>query len=149
MFEDWLLSHGLVALFFLSFAASTLLPLGSEWLLVAMLATGKPALACLVIATMGNTLGGLTTYAVGLFGADWINRKVLRISFSQQQRAARWYQRFGVWSLLLSWVPVVGDPLCLLAGLYRVPLPWFVLLIGTGKGLRYASVAGLTDLFLS
>jgi len=148
MFEDWLLQHGLPALFLLSFAASTLLPLGSEWLLVAMLASGNEPLACLLVATLGNTLGGLTNYLIGLFGGDWLCHGLLHISTRQQQRAARWYQRFGVWSLLFSWLPVIGDPLCLLAGIYRLPLPWFILLVATGKGARYLALAGLTGLFL-
>ncbi|ORJ62893.1 YqaA family protein [Geothermobacter hydrogeniphilus] len=147
--EQWLLQHGLPALFLLSFAASTLLPLGSEWLLVALLAVGKDPLACVLTATVGNTLGALTSYLIGFYGADWLNKRVLRISPDRQRRAARWYQQFGSWSLLFSWLPIIGDPLCLLAGYCRVPVPWFLLLTGTGKGARYLSVAGLAGLFIS
>jgi len=147
--EAWLTEHGLPALFLLSFTASTLVPVGSEWLLVALLAAGEEPLVCLMAATVGNTLGALTTYAIGWYGADWIVHRVLRISEGQQQRAARWYRKFGIWSLLLSWVPVIGDPLCLLAGLSRTPFPWTLLLITVGKTLRYSSIAGLTSLALS
>lgn len=146
--QDWLLQYGLPALFLVSFFAATILPLGSEWLLVALLANGHPPLPCVITATLGNTLGAFTSYILGYYSADWFSVKVLRISPAQQHSAELWYRRFGTWSLLLSWLPVVGDPLCLLGGLYRVRWSWFLLLVGTGKGLRYVTIAGLTGLIL-
>jgi membrane protein YqaA with SNARE-associated domain len=146
--HDWLLQYGLPALFLLSFIAATLLPLGSEWLLMALLANGHPPLTCVLVATVGNTLGAMTSYIIGYYGADWFATKVLRISTAQQDQAERWYRRFGTWSLLLSWMPVVGDPLCLLGGFYRVRCSWFLLLVAAGKGLRYLTIAGLTGLIL-
>ncbi len=132
---------GLPALFLLSFLASTLLPLGSEWLLVALLLQGEPALPAVAVATAGNTLGACTTWAIGLWGSSGLARRVLRLDEAARQKAERLYGRYGSWSLLLSWLPVVGDPLCLVGGLLRVPFPRFLLLVLAGKFARYAILA--------
>ena len=133
-----------IALFFVSFLAATLLPLGSEWLLVALLLGGKSPLLVVVIATIGNTLGGATNYLLGRWGSTWLIRKVLRITPEQQQRAESWFAHYGSLSLLLSWLPVVGDPLCLVAGTLRTSLSRFFVLVTTGKALRYISLTWLT-----
>lgn len=131
-------------LFFISFLAATLLPLGSEWLLVALLLRGLDPLILITVATFGNTLGGATNYLIGRWGSDWLTRRVLRIDANQQRRAQRWFERYGSYSLLLAWLPVIGDPLCLVAGTLRTSLRRFFLLVTTGKALRYSSLALLT-----
>ena len=141
---ELLTEYGFISLFLLSFCASTLLPLGSEWLLVALLLEGSDPLSSISIATLGNSLGALTSYLLGRWGSDWLLGGLLRINPVQQQRAERWFDRYGSWALLLSWLPVIGDPLCLVAGGLKTPLLRFSLLVTTGKGLRYASVALLT-----
>ena len=141
--EEFLLTHGFFALFLLSFFAATLLPLGSEWLLAALLLHGRDPFAAVLLATVGNTLGALTTYAVGLWGGALLIERVLRIDAPARQRAERLYRRFGSWSLLLSWVPIIGDPLCLAGGLLRVRAGRFLLLVTAGKLMRYAAVAWL------
>ncbi|MBE0599134.1 MAG: DedA family protein, partial [Desulfuromonadales bacterium] len=118
--EEFLLSHGLPALFVLSFLAATLLPLGSEWLLAALLLKGVDPLWSVTLATAGNTLGAMTTYAIGVWGGPLLIGRLLRIDLATRQRAERFYHRFGSWSLLLSWLPVIGDPLCLVGGVLRV-----------------------------
>jgi membrane protein YqaA with SNARE-associated domain len=139
--EEFLTSHGYPSLFLLSFLASTLLPLGSEWLLAALLLKGfDPALG-IGLATLGNTLGALTTYGIGLWGGPVLIGRILRIDEAVRQRSERFYARYGVWSLLLSWVPVLGDPLCLAGGLLRVGFGRFLLLVAAGKLARYAVVA--------
>jgi membrane protein YqaA with SNARE-associated domain len=139
--EAFLSTQGLPALFVLSFLAATLLPLGSEWLLLVLLSRGEvPALA-VAVAASGNTLGALTTYLIGLYGGPLLAERVLRIDAAARQRAETRYARFGSWSLLLSWLPVIGDPLCLVGGLLRVPVGRFVLLVGSGKLARYAALA--------
>lgn len=142
--EQFLASHGQPALFALSFLASTLVPLGSEWLLVAMLAARHDPVLTVAVATAGNTLGACTTYAVGLWGGPVLIRRVLRIDEETERRADRLYRRYGTWSLLFSWLPVVGDPLCLVGGVLRVDFGRFALLVGAGKLVRYAVVAWLT-----
>jgi membrane protein YqaA with SNARE-associated domain len=81
---------------------------------------------------------------VGRYGGDWLITRLFRISDQQQQRAERWYQRYGSYSLFFSWLPIVGDPLCLVGGLLKISLPVFILLAGTGKLARYAAVTWLT-----
>lgn len=136
--------HSYAALFFVSFLAATLLPLGSEWLLVALLLGGKSPVLVVVIATIGNTLGGASNYLIGRWGSTWLIRKILRINPEQQLRAQGWFERYGSLSLLLSWLPVVGDPLCLVAGTLRTSLTRFFVLVTTGKALRYITLTWLT-----
>lgn len=142
--EEFLVAHGLPALLLLSFLAATLIPLGSEWLLVILLMNGADPLPAVATATLGNTFGALTTYAIGLWGGPFLVRRVLRVDGEAQRRGERFYARFGAWSLLLSWLPVVGDPLCLAGGILRVGFGRFVLLVSLGKLARYATVAFLT-----
>jgi membrane protein YqaA with SNARE-associated domain len=142
--SEFLVDYGLWSLFFISFCASTLLPLGSEWLLVALVLQGSNPLATVAIATLGNSLGAGTNYLIGFYGGDWLIEKVLRVEKARQQQAIRWFNRYGSWSLLLAWLPVIGDPLCLVAGMLKTPLLRFSLLVTTGKGLRYTVLTLLT-----
>jgi membrane protein YqaA with SNARE-associated domain len=143
-FLAFLASHGYPGLFALSFLASTLLPVGSEWLLVLMLLNGSDPLAAVAVASAGNYLGSCTTWAVGVWGGPFLIRRILRIDPAAEAAAERFYRRYGVWSLLLSWLPFIGDPLCLAGGVFKVGFIRFSLLVFTGKLVRYAGVAGLT-----
>jgi membrane protein YqaA with SNARE-associated domain len=142
--EPFLDSHGYPALFTLSFLASTLIPIGSEWLLAVMLIRQNDPVMTVAVATLGNTLGACTTWVIGLYGGPYLIRRVLRIDEASEESAKRIYQRYGVWSLLFSWLPFIGDPLCLLGGILKVGFGRFFLLIFTGKLARYAVVAWLT-----
>lgn len=144
MLHDWLNQPGYLSLFFVSFLASTLLPLGSEWLLVMMLAGGYDPLQAVTVATAGNYLGAVVTYLIGIWGGGWVIEKVLRVSPPQQERAREYCHRFGVYSLLFSWLPVVGDPLCLAGGMLRINFGLFTLLVASGKLVRYAVTAWMT-----
>jgi membrane protein YqaA with SNARE-associated domain len=139
--NELLLEYGWIGLFLVSFAASTILPLGSEWLLIALLLKGFDPLLTVAVATAGNTLGASTNWLIGVLGSGWLIGRVLRIDAGSRQRAERLFLRYGLWSLLFSWLPVVGDPLCLVAGLLKVPFGRFLLLVGIGKLLRYAALA--------
>ena len=136
----WLGTPGYWSLFAVSFLASSLLPLGSEWLLVLLLGAGGSPLIMLGIATLGNTLGACTSYLVGRSGSEWFVRKVLRISPMQQDRAEAWFRRYGTASLFFSWLPVIGDPLCLAGGILRIRFSRFFLVVGAGKLARYGVV---------
>ncbi|MCD6581681.1 MAG: DedA family protein [Desulfuromusa sp.] len=141
---EFFTEYGLWSLFLISFCASTLIPLGSEWLLVALLLQGSNPITTVVIATLGNSLGSGTSYLIGYYGGDWLQEKLLRIDKNQQQRAESWFNRYGSWSLLLAWLPIVGDPLCLVSGMLKTPVIRFSLLVTTGKGIRYSILTLLT-----
>jgi membrane protein YqaA with SNARE-associated domain len=142
--HETLAAYGYSALFALSFLASTLLPLGSEWLLVAMLMQRHDPLTAVTVATAGNYLGACTSYFIGIYGGDFLIKRVLRIGDAEQDRARHFFGRFGSWSLLLSWLPFIGDPLCLAGGVLKVPFCKFSILVASGKAIRYSAVAWLT-----
>lgn len=142
--QDFLLANGYPALLLLSFLASTLIPLGSEWLLVTLLVHGFAPLPVVLTASVGNVLGACTSFAIGVCGSRFLTAKILRMDERDRDRAERFFARYGSWSLLLSWLPVVGDPLCVVAGMMRMPFTRFALLVATGKVARYAVVAWAT-----
>jgi len=128
---------GLGGLFLTAFLAATLLPLGAETLLVAMALGEWSTPALWGVATLGNTLGGLTGYGLGRLGDPrWITR-LLRMQPAQAARRLAWVERHGAWAALLCWLPVVGDPLTLALGLARAPWLPVTLLMGLGKAARY------------
>ncbi len=127
-------------LFGSAFLAATVLPFYSEVMLFLMLGRGAEPLTLLAVATAGNTLGSVVNWVLGGYLLHFQDRRWFYFSHAQIERAQRWYQRRGVWSLLLAWMPVGGDALTLIAGIMRVPLPLFLILVGVGKGLRYVVV---------
>jgi membrane protein YqaA with SNARE-associated domain len=139
--DELLLGGGLSALFLLSFAAATLAPVGSEWLLVILLLRGTDPTAAVLTATAGNFLGACTTYLVGATGARWLERRVAAAGSAGRRRAEHAFQRFGSWALLFSWVPFLGDALCLVAGAVRLNFARFSALVAVGKLARYAAIA--------
>jgi membrane protein YqaA with SNARE-associated domain len=139
--QEYLIHNGLPALFVLSFLAATLLPLGSEWLLVVLIINGHSAESVVTIATIGNYLGACTTYAIGIWGSQFLITKILRINENDMARAHALYRKYGSWSLLFSWLPVVGDPLCLLGGLLKIRFFYYSALVFSGKLARYIAVA--------
>lgn len=142
--HEWLVNYGFFSLFLLSFLAATLIPLGSEWLLVTMLLSGTEPMTVVAVATAGNFLGALSTYWIGLYGGEFLKRRVLRLDQKNTLKAERFYARFGSYSLLLSFLPIVGDPLCMIGGVLRVGFIRFSLLVVSGKLARYAAVAWVT-----
>lgn len=121
-------SAGLWALFVSSFLAATLLPGGSEAVLFGVLKLHPSQLwPALAVATLGNTLGGLSSYVIGRV-----------IPQRQTLKGLASVQRYGAPVLLLSWVPIIGDPLCVAAGWLRLNAGWSVFYIALGKFLRYA-----------
>lgn len=131
---DWSGDTGLAALFLAAFVSATVLPANSEVVLAAVLAAHpERSLAALALATLGNTLGGMTTYGVGRLLPD-------RIAI--EPRALDWVRRHGAYALLLAWVPVAGDLLCAAAGWLRVPAWAALAAMAAGKLARYLVVAG-------
>ena len=127
-------------LFAASFLAATILPFSSEVVLFAQLRAGGDALALVATATAGNTLGAVVNWVLGRYLLHFRDRRWFYFSGAQIERAQRWFQRYGFWSLLLAWMPIGGDALTLIAGIMKVRMWLFLLLVGTGKGLRYLSV---------
>ncbi|HEY5739972.1 MAG TPA: YqaA family protein [Gammaproteobacteria bacterium] len=134
-----------LALFGSAFLAATILPFYSEVLLYALLREGFDPLLLVIVATLGNTLGAVVNWVLGLYLLHFQDRRWFYFSREQIDKAQRWYRRYGFWSLLLAWMPVGGDALTLIAGIMKVRLWLFLLLVGTGKALRYVSVVYITD----
>ena len=141
MSHDTLTNLGLPGLFLLSFLAATVIPIGSEWLLAVLVTQSVHPGAAVATATIGNYLGACATYAIGWWGADPVAERLLGMGKEAARRARRAFNRYGSWSLLFSWLPVVGDPLCLVGGMARVPFGLFSILVIIGKLGRYAAVA--------
>lgn len=138
-----LADHSLLGLFILSFLAATLLPIGSEWYLLMLIHRGADLPNVVTVATLGNYLGACTTYLIGLWGSTFITQKIFRITQKDLDKAQTLYSKFGSWSLLLSWLPIVGDPLCVLGGIFRVGFLHYSLLVFSGKLARYFVIAYL------
>jgi len=133
-----------VSLFGMSFLAATLFPFYSEVALVGLLAAGYDPFLLWLFASAGNTLGAVVNWVLGRYLLHFEHKRWFPFPASELHRYQRWYQRFGVWSLLLAWLPVGGDPLTFIAGIMKVNLGIFVILVGLGKGLRYAVVIMLS-----
>jgi len=134
----------LAGLFVTSFLAATILPLSSEAVLAGVaLSTTHDKLLLLVVATTANTLGALLNWALGRWGARFRDRKWFPVKPATYDKAAARFRRWGTWSLLLSWVPIVGDPLTMIAGALGVRLLPFLVLVALGKGARYAVVLAI------
>ncbi|MER9595611.1 YqaA family protein [Mesorhizobium sp. M0244] len=132
-------------LFLTAFAAATILPMQSEAALAGLLLTGSYAPALLIAsASAGNVLGSIVNWWLG-WGVDrFRNRKWFPVRPSALTRATRWYQRYGRWSLLLSWLPLVGDPLTVVAGALREPFWSFLAIVTIAKVGRYLALAAMT-----
>lgn len=133
---------GYLGLFFAAFGAATLLPLQSEAVLVGLLLNGEHGLWWLLaVATFGNVLGSLLNWWLGRSIERFRERRWFPVSPVHLEKARTHYQRYGHWSLLLSWVPIIGDPLTLVAGVLREPMGRFLLIVTFAKGARYGVLA--------
>jgi membrane protein YqaA with SNARE-associated domain len=129
-----------LGLFLSAFGAASLLPLQSEAVLVGLLlGAGHSTLGLLLVASLGNILGSVLNAALGRGIERFHGRRWFPISEDRLERAKATYRRYGRWSLLLSWVPIIGDPLTLVAGVMREPWWSFLLLVG-----RYLVLAAIT-----
>lgn len=134
-----------LGLFAIAFVAATILPAQSEAALVALLVAGRQDPVLLVaVASVGNLLGAMVNWALGRAVTRFSDRPWFPVTAAQLDRATGWYRRWGRWSLLLSWAPIVGDALTVAAGVLREPLASFTLLVGLAKTARYVIVAAVT-----
>lgn len=139
----------LAGLFGIAFLAATIFPAQSEVVLAGMvLAERYPVWLLILVASLGNVLGSIVNWVLGRYIAHFEGRRWFPVTRRQVETAERWYRRWGRWSLLLSWAPVIGDPLTVVAGVLREPLPMFVVLVTIAKVGRYVAVASLAHAFV-
>jgi membrane protein YqaA with SNARE-associated domain len=132
-------------LFAISLIAATVFPAQSEAGLVALILTGKYSTLLLVAAaSAGNILGSVVNWLLGVGIERFRDRPWFPAGGASLDRAQRWYRRYGKWSLLASWVPIIGDPITFVAGVMKEPLPIFLVLVTIAKTARYAVLAAIT-----
>ncbi len=131
--------EGYLGLFVSALLAATILPFSSEAVLVGLMAAGHyDVIGLWALASLGNVLGACINWGLGRFCLHWQDRRWFPVSRDQLDRAGTWVSRYGVWSLLFAWLPVIGDPLTFAAGIMRVDFRLFVVLVAIGKAGRYA-----------
>ncbi|MFJ4142939.1 YqaA family protein [Pseudomonas sp. NPDC089734] len=134
-----------LGLFLAALGAATLLPMQSEAVLVGMLLSSRYAVPVLLaVATFGNVLGSAMNWLLGRSIERFRHKRWFPVSENRLQKARQSYLRYGYWSLLLSWVPIVGDPLTVIAGIMREPFWRFLLIVTLAKGGRYLVLAWIT-----
>lgn len=138
-----------ISLFFSGFVAATLFPASSEALLLALLTHGYAPWWLFVAATAGNTLGSCVNWYLGLRLLDFQHKRWFPVSTSALNKAQLQFSRFGRLSLLFAWLPLVGDPLTLVAGVMKVRFSLFFILVLLGKALRYALLIWLGNTALT
>ncbi len=135
-----------LGLFLTALLAATIVPFSSEALLVAMQVSGGfPVAGLLAAASLGNTLGAVANWGLGRFCLQWQDRKWFPVKPRELARAGAWFNRYGIWSLLLAWVPVIGDPITLAAGVLRTRFLPFLVLVAISKTGRYAVLLGAVE----
>ena len=135
-----------LTLFFISFLAATILPFSSELTLAGLISTSNyDNLLLLVFASFGNVLGSVFNWGLGFYARNLTIKKWFPFKETQIERSSKWFRKFGKWSLLFAWVPIVGDPLTLVAGILRVKFIDFIILVAIGKVSRYIFVFYLID----
>jgi membrane protein YqaA with SNARE-associated domain len=133
------------ALFVASFLSATLFPFQSEAVLFGMLAAEHyEGWLLILMASAGNVLGSIVNWFLGRSFSRFEDRRWFPVKRDQMAKAQAGYRRYGRWTLLLSWMPIIGDPLTIVAGVLREPLPVFILLVTLAKTGRYLAVGALS-----
>jgi len=127
-----------LSLFIISFLAATILPFSSELTLAGLMATSSfDNLLLLAVASFGNILGSVVNWILGFYSRNLSTKRWFPFKDKQIEKSSKWFNKFGRWSLLFAWVPIIGDPLTLAAGLLRVKFIEFLILVSIGKVSRY------------
>lgn len=129
---------GYAILFLSAFGAATILPFYSEIAFVAMLEQGFTPFWVWLVATAGNSLGAVVNWILGRYLTRFEAKRWFPFKRQALHRSQAWFQKYGVWSLLMAWLPIVGDALTFIAGVMRVRFTLFFVLTAIGKGARYA-----------
>jgi membrane protein YqaA with SNARE-associated domain len=135
---------GYLLLFTSAFLAATVIPFYSEVILYALIRQGESAWLLISVASIGNTLGAAVNWVLGRFLLQYQERRWFYFKPEQVAKAQRWFQRYGVWSLLFAWLPIGGDALTFIAGVMRVRFMIFIVWVGFGKTCRYIVILYLT-----
>ena len=146
--EDLLFHSGYLGLFGVSFLAATLVPLGSEIFVALMTVSGYEPLLVFTVATIGNTLGSIMNYYVGKLGTNFLLSRYINVGCEKRQNAEQMYRKWGAPVLSLAWIPIVGDPLTVIAGVFNLDLCIFTFWVFLGKSFRYSLVIMTADTFL-
>lgn len=137
---------GLFGLFLACLLSATILPFSSEMVVAGAMALGYERWAIVVVATLGNTVGGMISFWMGwLCKWEWLER-YFKIKREKLERFRGHIEKYGVWAALLTWLPIVGDPLAIAMGFMRLNPWWTMLIMFVGKALRYIVTSGLLDL---
>jgi len=135
----------LIFLFLSSFLAATIFPAQSELVLASLnIADNHDKFLLVAIATTGNVLGALVNWFIGYYLIKFKNKKWFPIQKRKIDKYSRFYQKWGVWSLLLAWMPIIGDPLTIIAGIFKTNIWLFLILVTIGKLSRYLFVIFIT-----
>ena len=130
-----------LSLFAISFFAATILPFSSELTLAGLIATSNyDSLLLLIAASIGNILGSVINWILGFYSRNLTTKKWFPFKDKQIENSSKWFNKLGKWSLLFAWIPIIGDPLTLVAGLLRVRFLDFIILVAIGKVSRYLIV---------
>ena len=145
---EFLADYGLWGLFVAAFLAATILPLSSEALLFIVIASSDQIMIPVLVASAGNIAGSFLNYYLGWKGNYLLLQKILRLSKEEIEKASRKFKKYGSFSMLFAWIPVIGDPLTVVAGLFRMNLSLFAILVPIGKFSRYLILAyGFSELY--
>jgi len=137
---EYFTEFGYLGLFFFLFLEATILPLSSEVILSFLLLNDLNPIILVSVATFGNVLGAFVNYSIGVWGSIFFIRKVLKISEDKFVKAKQRFQKYGVFSLFFAWVPVIGDPLTVVAGVLKINILIFFILVTSGKLIRYVII---------
>ena len=139
-----------ITLFAISFLAATILPLSSEITLAGLIAAQSyNKFILLFAASLGNILGSSFNWILGIYSRKFDSKKWFPFNQNQMERSSKWFLKYGKWSLLLAWLPIVGDPLTFVAGTMRISFLNFLILVAIGKVGRYLIVIAATNWYLN
>ena len=133
---------GYLSLFTISFLAATILPFASELMLASMLSIESYDRTLLIISSsLGNILGSVFNWVLGFYFVKLQNKKWFPFNQEQISESSQWFEKYGKWSLLLAWVPIIGDPLTFVAGTMKTKILTFIILVSIGKIARYLFIS--------
>ena len=133
---------GYLSLFTISFLAATILPLSSELMFASMLSIESYNQTLLItLSSLGNILGSVFNWVLGYYFIKQQNKKWFPFNKKQISNSSLWFEKYGKWSLLFAWVPIIGDPLTFVAGTMKIKFFIFLILVGVGKISRYLFIS--------
>ena len=140
-FIDPFINLGYTGMFVSAFLAATILPLGSEIILTSLILNSFDATCLVILASIGNVLGSCLNYALGYwFICQGVPSTWIKVSEDEINKAQLRLQKYGLVSLCFAWLPIIGDPITVAAGMLRVKLLWFIILVTIGKSARYIAL---------